>query len=48
MSTEQITVGDLLRALEGISPETWVCLDNGPATQVIKELSANEPFIVIR
>ncbi len=44
-----MTVRDLKSALDGLDPDVWVCVDGkGSAVQVIRELGANEPFVVIK
>jgi hypothetical protein len=45
---DPMTVGDLRTALDGIDSGAWVCINgNGPATRVMRELGANEPFVLI-
>ena len=43
-----LTVGALVALLAGAPPDAWVCLNGfGPALQVVRELGASEPFVVI-
>lgn len=43
-----MTVGSLLAELKDVPPFAWVCLNGfGPAERVVRELGANEPFVVI-
>ncbi len=47
MSNDPITVRELRALLSDIPGETWVCLAEGPVNDVVIELGANEPFVML-
>ena len=43
-----MTVGELKRLLADVDDSVWVCVKgDGPASCVVTELGANEPFLVV-
>lgn len=42
-----MTVGDLKALLSALPDYAWVCLQDGPAVNLEKELGGSEPFVVL-
>lgn len=42
-----MNVGQLREIIENLPSDTWLCVKNGLVDDVIIELGANEPFILL-